>query len=58
MVIACRSPTNVVGGVTALSGLMGLGCSGTSPMANGVAPAIQISPAESTAAAVAIEAGD
>jgi hypothetical protein len=59
-VTACKLPTAVFGKTDALSGLTGVavGLGDTKPKAKGVAPTIQISPAESTAAAVAIEAAD
>ena len=49
-----------LGGATALSGFTGVaaGVGGIKPKAKGVAPAIQISPAASTAAAVAMDAAD
>ena len=57
---ACKSPINTAGGITALSGSKGVavGEGAINPVASGVAPVIQISPAESTAAAVAIDAAD
>ena len=60
IVIALKSPTFVVGGTSALSGLRGvaLGLGAINSCVKGVAPAIQISPTESTAAAVAIDAAD
>ena len=55
-VTACKLPAAEFGGTNALSGLTGVGAGlgGVKPSAKGVAPAIQISPTESTAAAVAI----
>jgi len=60
MVIACRSPINADCGITVLSGFNGVAVAagGVNPVASGVAPAIHISPAGSTAAAVAIDATD
>ena len=57
---ACKSPINVAGGIATLSGSNGVavGEGAINPVASGVAPVIQISPAESTAAAVAIYAAD
>ena len=59
-VTACKLPKAVVGGAEALSGFIGVaaGLGAISPSAKGVAPAIQMSPAESTTAAVAIDTGD
>ena len=60
IVTACRSPINADCGITALSGFSGVGegDGGVRPVTNGVAPAIHMSPAGSTAAAVAIDAAD
>jgi hypothetical protein len=60
IVIALKSPIFVVGGTSALSGFMGdaPGLGAINSWAKGVAPAIQMSPTESTAAAVAIDAAD
>ena len=57
---AFKSPINTDGGITALSGFNGVavGAGGVAPETSGVAPVIQISPAGSTAAAVAIDAAD
>lgn len=60
IVTACKLPIGELGGATALSGFTGVavGVGGIKPKAKGVAPAIQISPAASTAAAVAMDAAD
>jgi hypothetical protein len=60
IVTACKFPTKLAGGTEALSGFTGVGTGlgGFKPKAKGVAPVIQISPAESTAAAVAIDVAD
>ena len=51
---------NTDGGITVLSGSKGVavGEGAINPVASGVAPAIQMSPAASTAAAVAIDEAD